>query len=190
MTLTTTPNFVSQMDNTTELSHAHTNVIGFGGGCHWCTEAVFQSLLGVKKTEQGWIASESPDDYFSEAVIVHYNAQIIQLDHLIRAHLHTHSSMSKHSMRKKYRSAVYFFQASDEEHAQQIISKAQLDFPDPIVTRVLAFKRFKPSPEQYQNYYRKNSNRPFCQTYITPKFQTLMKNFHQYYQEVETLHIK
>ena len=173
------------MDSSLAMDNSQVNSIGFGGGCHWCTEAVFQSLRGVQKTEQGWIASESPEDYFSEAVIVHYKAQIIQLKDLILAHLHTHSSMSKHSMRKKYRSAIYYFQSEDEQHAQQTIADAQLDFPDPIVTRVLPFSQFKSSPEQYQNYYRKNSERPFCKTYITPKFQTLMKNFHQHYQEVE-----
>ena len=44
--------------------------IGFGGGCHWCTEAIFQALNGVESVEQGWISSLNPYDTFSEAVIV------------------------------------------------------------------------------------------------------------------------
>ena len=48
--------------------------IGFGGGCHWCTEAIFQALNGVESVEQGWISSLNPYDTFSEAVIVHFNA--------------------------------------------------------------------------------------------------------------------
>ena len=47
--------------------------IGFGGGCHWCTEAVFQSLRGVTEVEQGFIKSHAPHDRYSEAVVVTYH---------------------------------------------------------------------------------------------------------------------
>jgi len=53
--------------------------IGFGGGCHWCTEAVFQHVEGVEKVEQGWIASVAPHDRLSEAVIVHFNTTKVKL---------------------------------------------------------------------------------------------------------------
>lgn len=53
--------------------------IGFGGGCHWCTEAVFQSLKGVELVEQGWIASIEPYSSFSEGVVVHFNLEQIDL---------------------------------------------------------------------------------------------------------------
>ena len=75
--------------------------IGFGGGCHWCTEAYFQSLKGVEKVEQGWISSSAPDDAFSEAVIVYYNPAVIPLNILIAVHLHTHASTKNHSFLKK-----------------------------------------------------------------------------------------
>ena len=81
--------------------------IGFGGGCHWCTEAVFQFLKGVTKVDQGWISSKEPNAYFSEAILLEYNPQLISLETLVSIHLHTHSSTANHSMRVKYRSAVY-----------------------------------------------------------------------------------
>ena len=56
--------------------------IGLGGGCHWCTEAVFQSLKGVHLVEQGYIASEGIAASFSEAVIVHYNPDTVSYTHL------------------------------------------------------------------------------------------------------------
>ena len=51
--------------------------IAFGGGCHWCTEAVFQSLRGVVTVEPGWISSEPPFGSFSEAVIVEFSPVLI-----------------------------------------------------------------------------------------------------------------
>ncbi len=93
--------------------------IGFGGGCHWCTEAVFQSLMGVIKVEQGWISAEGTED-FHEAIILHFNSDIISLKKLIEVHLYTHNSTSNHSMRIKYRSAVYAFTEVQQKEADRI----------------------------------------------------------------------
>ena len=83
--------------------------IAFGGGCHWCTEAVFQSLLGVSKVEQGFVASTGQHNSFSEAVIVHFNVEDITLKTLTEIHLNTHKRTSNHSMRTKYRSGCIRF---------------------------------------------------------------------------------
>ena len=61
--------------------------IGLGGGCHWCTEAVFQSLKGVARVQQGWIASEGENTAFSEAIIVKYDPKTIDLKTLVAIHL-------------------------------------------------------------------------------------------------------
>jgi len=53
--------------------------IAFGGGCHWCTEAVFQQILGVIKVEQGYVASTGQYSDYSEAVIVHWDSDQIDL---------------------------------------------------------------------------------------------------------------
>jgi peptide-methionine (S)-S-oxide reductase len=147
--------------------------IGFGGGCHWCTEAVFQSLKGVEKVEQGWVASDGEDSNFSEAVIVYFTPEIISLKTLIEVHLHTHSSTSKHSMRKKYRSAVYYYSIDQKREVERIILDLQEEFDYKLITKVLPFVKFKPSPEEYQNYYLKNPNKPFCQRYIHPKLMKI-----------------
>lgn len=151
--------------------------IAFGGGCHWCTEAVFQALKGVSLVEQGWIASEGAQDEFSEAVIVHFNPQEITIDKLIEIHLHTHKSTSNHSMRKKYRSAVYTFSNVDTKLSKEAISQFQKEFKDEIITGVYPFKLFKSAPKQMQNYYLSSPSKPFCRRYIVPKLQTLSHQF-------------
>ncbi|MFD2587023.1 peptide-methionine (S)-S-oxide reductase [Croceitalea marina] len=154
--------------------------IGFGGGCHWCTEAVFQSLKGVHKVEQGFIAGQDENSSFSEAVIVSYNAEEIPLKVLIEVHLRTHNSTSAHAMRRKYRSAIYTFNDGMFGYAESYLKELQSDFGQNLITKVCHFKAFKPSQEAFQDYFYSNPEKPFCETYISPKLEVLLTKFASY----------
>lgn len=147
--------------------------IGLGGGCHWCTEGVFVSLRGVIEVEQGWIAAPAPDDTFSEAVIVHYDPTTITAGQLMGVHLETHASTKDHGLRYRYRSAIYAFSVVDQLRFAKVLQRLSTEFSEPLVTRVLPFGAFRPSPPKYQDYYRTDPERPFCQTYISPKLRRL-----------------
>ncbi|MCO7224735.1 peptide-methionine (S)-S-oxide reductase [Pleionea sp. CnH1-48] len=162
------------------MTTSHHQKIGFGGGCHWCTEAVFQSLSGVTKVEQGWLASFDEHDSLSEGVIVHFDSQKLPLEALITIHLATHSSTSNHSMRSKYRSTIYYFSEHQAQQAENCITKVQADINKMIITQVLAFNRFKENSEKYRNYYYSNPDKPFCQTVIQPKLDKLMSHYGVY----------
>ena len=151
--------------------------IALGGGCHWCTEAVFQSLIGVEKVEQGYVASVGENNTFSEAVIVHFNSESILLGTLIEIHLYTHKSTSNHSMRTKYRSAIYTFSEDQKEQSEAIIKSFQNVFEGKLITKVYPFHSFKASRETIQNYYQKNPEKPFCETFINPKLKLLLERF-------------
>jgi peptide-methionine (S)-S-oxide reductase len=151
--------------------------IGFGGSCHWCTEAIFSSLHGVSAVEQGWIASEAEDASFSEAVIVSYNAEVVNLKTLVAVHLYTHSCTSEHIMRTKYRSAIYVLTDEDRLAAMAEIRILQLEFSKPVITRVLPFKSFKSNTTDYLNYYYKDPAKPFCENIVNPKLRLLLQKF-------------
>jgi peptide-methionine (S)-S-oxide reductase len=163
--------------------------IAFGGGCHWCTEAVFESLTAVKKVTQGWVASTNKNTAFSEAVIIEFEANKIDLKTLIEIHLLTHKSTSNHSMRTKYRSAVYYFTNHQKEESFKILKKIQVAFDAKIITKILEFKNFKPSEEAFQNYYQSNPNKPFCKSYIHPKLQFLINHFSQHVDNSKVNHL-
>lgn len=150
---------------------------GFGGGCHWCTEAVFLALKGVSVVEQGWIAPKDNEADFSEAVIVVYDRTIIPFETLIAVHLYTHSCTSEHSMRGKYRSAVYTFNDEDIDLAENAISSLQRDFDAPLITTVIPFGAFRLNKEEQLNYYFSDPGRPFCETYINPKLKRIREQF-------------
>src|SRR5690606_20229950 len=149
--------------------------IGLGGGCHWCTEAVFQNLPGVAKVAQGWISSESPNDNFSEGVLVTFNPDEIKLDILIEVHLLTHASTAMHTMRVKYRSAIYYNNLDDKIAMETILE----NFKDTerLITMILPLKNFKLNEEKFLNYYQSKPEAPFCKTFISPKLNLLRKKF-------------
>ena len=151
--------------------------IGFGGGCHWCTEAVFQNFKGVQKVQQGYLSSNNKYTSFSEGIIVEYLAEKLPLKVLIHAHLLTHKSTSNHSRRETYRSAIYCYSNDQQKLVTTILNQLQLEFSKPIVTLVLPFKDFRESREEIQDYYTKNPNKPFCTKYIHPKLQLLQEEF-------------
>ncbi|MCB0382567.1 MAG: peptide-methionine (S)-S-oxide reductase [Psychroserpens sp.] len=155
--------------------------IGFGGGCHWCSEAYFQHLKGVKKVEQGWISSEPPNDSFSEAVQVYFDEEEIPLETLIQVHLYTHSSTNEHKFRDKYRSAIYT-SCESKEIIKQILDGIQKEFDEKIITQILPNIDFKLNDEQFQNYFEKNKNNGFCSRYINPKLLKIQEKFSKYYQ--------
>ncbi|SMG17882.1 peptide-methionine (S)-S-oxide reductase [Arenibacter troitsensis] len=161
--------------------------IGFGGGCHWCTEAVYNSLKGIISVEQGFVASEGEESSFSEAVIVRYDPINISLEDLILIHLYTHKSTSNHSMRKKYRSAIYTFETVDDERCALALQKFQEIFESPLITKVLPFKEFRISDKAFQNYYFKNPYKPFCTTHIAPKLKLLLLKFADQVDHVKVL---
>lgn len=151
--------------------------IALGGGCHWCTEAIFQQLLGVNRVEQGYVSSVDINSSLSEAIIVHFDPELISLSKLIEIHLYTHKSTSNHSFRKKYRSAVYYFNEIQKNKAEEILKILQLDFTLPLITQILKLNQFEPSREEIQNYYAQDPNKPFCKIYIEPKLKILLQQF-------------
>jgi peptide-methionine (S)-S-oxide reductase len=154
--------------------------VGFGGSCHWCTEAIFRSLKWVTEVEQGWISSDGENAAPSEAVLVSFDETQIGLKTLIAIHLHTHSCTAEHSMRGKYRSAVYTFNDEQANFAEQAINDIQKDFDQPIITKILSFQAFRLNDESYLDYYYKDPSKPFCQNIVNPKLKELTQRFHKH----------
>ena len=150
--------------------------IGLGGGCHWCTEAVFQSLTGVTKVEQGWIASEGSEKNFPEAAIVEFNPAI-SLQTLLEIHLLTHSSTANHSFRNKYRSAIYYEDTVQKLAVEKAFLEAKFILDENPITKILPLSDFRLNEEAFLNYYQKRPDAPFCQTYISPKLAMRRKRY-------------
>lgn len=170
----------------------HKRKIALGGGCHWCTEAVFQSIVGVDRVDQGYVASVGKNSGFSEAVVLHYDSQLVALEILIEIHLLTHKSTSNHSMRHKYRSAIYVYSERQLQEVKRMLQHLQVTYDDTFITKVLPFREFEPSREAITNYYYNDPEKPFCETFINPKLKLLIEKFsnHMDLQKVAHLQIE
>lgn len=154
--------------------------LGFGGGCHWCTEAVFQSLAGVVAVRQGFIRSDAPYATWSEAVEVDFDPDRISTIDLVGVHLSTHASTSRHKMRGKYRSAIYAFEQSVVDDCSKLLDQMSEQFGLTFVTQALPHRGFKASDSRFQNYYQSGPERPFRQSYIEPKLSILRRRFQEF----------
>jgi peptide-methionine (S)-S-oxide reductase len=151
--------------------------IGFGGGCHWCTEAIFESLRGVQRVQQGFACSHPPAEQYSEAVLVDFDNECLPLEILIDIHLRTHASTSVHAMRLKYRSAIYVSDAAMTDSCLAVLERLQDGFDRPLITEVLELVGFELSPARYHHYYFSDPEKPFCSTYIEPKISLLNQRY-------------
>ncbi len=151
--------------------------LGFGGGCHWCTEGVFQSLRGVDQVDQGFVQADAPADTWAEGVIVTFDPSVIDLATLCEVHLRTHSATRARSPRGKYRSAIYTFEDSQRHEAELAIARFAEESGKTVHTLVLPLRSFKASDERYQNYYRTDPSRPFCRRFIDPKLDFIRRHF-------------
>lgn len=150
---------------------------GFGGGCHWCTEGVFQALRGVSQVDQGFVQSHAPADTWAEGVIVTFDPSVIPLATLSEVHLRTHSATRARSPRGKYRSAIYVFEDTQRQEVDLAIARFADEVGKAVHTLVLAFGGFRASDQRYQNYYRTDPSRPFCRRYIDPKLDFIRRHF-------------
>ncbi len=150
---------------------------GFGGGCHWCTEGVFQALRGVAQVDQGFVQSDAPTDTWAEGVIVTFDPSVISLATLSEVHLRTHSAARARSPRSKYRSAIYIFAESQRPEADLAIARVADEMGKAVHTLVLPFRHFRASDARFQNYYRTDPSRPFCRRYIDPKLDYIRQHF-------------
>jgi peptide methionine sulfoxide reductase msrA/msrB len=157
--------------------------IDFGGGCFWCTEAIFQRIIGVVKVESGYSGGTVNNPTYrevcggttghAEVVEITYKPDEISFDDLLRIHLSTHNptTINKQGADRgsQYRSIIFYRTEEEKESAMKIIDEMQKSYPDMIVTQLEMFEHFYKAEDYHQNYYNSNQEGGYCQAVIDPK---------------------
>ena len=180
------------MDNLagyTKTMEMNLKTIYLGGGCFWCTEAIFKSLRGVQEVTPGYMGGTTPNPTYevvttgttghAEVVRVSYNQEYVKLDDLLDIFFATHdpTSLNKQGNDEgtQYRSCIYFTESSQEESIRAAIGRARAEQMEEkeIVTEVRAATEFYEAENYHQNYYEQHKNQPYCQLVISPKIEKL-----------------
>ncbi len=163
-----------------------------GGGCFWCTEAIFVNVKGVSSVVSGYAGGNRPNPNYemictgvsgyAEIIDIKYDGDTITLSELLDIFFVVHNPTTLNQQGgdrgTQYRSVIYY--GNDEEHAviNDAIFTNQKNFEDPIVTEVSPLPEvIYPAEDYHQNYYELNSGQGYCQAVIAPKLQKFMTHF-------------
>ena len=168
-------------------------VATFGGGCFWCTEAVFLKLKGVDTVVSGYTGGKTKNPTYAqvcegftghaEVIRIEFNPDEIKFEQLLDVFFHTHEKKTKNrqgaDVGTQYRSAVFFHDAEQKAAAEKVIAELDKsgDFDDPIVTTLEEMKIFYPAEDYHQNYFAQNPSNPYCRAVVGPKVSKFMKRY-------------
>ena len=163
----------------------------FGGGCFWCTEAVFQDLKGVLQVESGYAGGKYPNPTYrevcsglsgyAEVIQIVYNPTQISFDEIMEVFFTTHDpttlNRQGNDVGTQYRSVIFYHNNEQKKKAEKYIEALNEGkaYPSPVVTEVSAYKNYYKAEDYHQNYYTLNQSQPYCQYIIQPKLEKVKK---------------
>jgi len=162
----------------------------FGGGCFWCTEAVFLQLQGVSRVVSGYAGghTENPnyDDIctgqtnHAEVILIDFDESQISFSQLLDVFFATHDpttlNRQGNDVGTQYRSVIYLMDEAQRAPAEQAIEALKAEGLD-IVTEVSPAPTFYTAEEYHQNFFARNPTQGYCNFSIPPKLMKLQSKF-------------
>jgi peptide-methionine (S)-S-oxide reductase len=156
-----------------------------GGGCFWCTEAVFQMLPGVKSVISGYAGGTTENPTYkevcsgttghAEVIQVQFDPNLITFEELLETFWEAHDPTTLNrqgaDVGTQYRSIILFTNDTQKAAAEKSKAEAQKRLEKPIVTQIVPLTKFYPAEGYHQDYYRNNPNQPYCSIVIRPKVE-------------------
>jgi peptide-methionine (S)-S-oxide reductase len=168
----------------------------FGGGCFWCTEAVFSELKGVTRVTSGYTGGRIVNPTYQqvcsgttghvEAVRIEYDPGLISYNSLLEVFFYTHDPTTPNRQGndagEQYHSTIFYLDDEQRVLAQKFISKlnASHELAAPVVTSLKPLTQFYEAEDYHQGYYRENAGQVYCRLVISPKLAKLRAKFKDY----------
>ncbi|MFO0975403.1 MAG: peptide-methionine (S)-S-oxide reductase MsrA [Planctomycetaceae bacterium] len=165
----------------------------FGGGCFWCTEAVFLRLKGVSKVVSGYSGGLTKNPTYkevcsgltghAEVVQITYDPSVVTYEQLLDVFFYTHDPTTKNrqgaDVGTQYRSVVFFHDETQKAAVQKMIAELDKsgDFDNSIVTTIEKMEIFYPAEDYHQDYFAQNGDNPYCAAVVGPKVAKFQKRY-------------
>ena len=164
-----------------------------GGGCFWCTEAIYQMLPGVKSVTSGYAGGTKENPTYkevctgrtghAEVIQIAYDPKIISYEKIVdtfwEAHDPTTLNRQGADTGTQYRSIILYANEAQKAAAEKSKAAAGKNFNAPIVTEIVPLKKFYAAEIDHQDYYRNNPSAGYCQAVIRPKVEKFEKKLKQ-----------
>lgn len=167
----------------------------FGGGCFWCTEAVFRMIHGIINVESGYAGGRASEPSYeqvstgktghAEVVRITYDSRIISYDELLTVFFAAHDPTTLNRQGadegEQYRSIILYQTSEEEAAARARIQdiQASLTGPARVVTQVVPLEQFYKAEAYHQDYFAANASAPYCRIVIEPKIEKIQAQFAQ-----------
>jgi len=162
----------------------------FGGGCFWCTEAVFLQLKGVNHVVSGYAGGHTPNPTYeaicngntnhAEVILIEFDEQQINYQQLLTVFfaIHDPTTLNRqgNDIGTQYRSVIYYFNEQQKIESKQFIEQLKADGLN-IVTELSPAPTFHPAEEYHQNFFARNPAQGYCNFAIPPKLLKLHSQF-------------
>ena len=176
------------------VTNSQTNeVITVGGGCFWCTEAVFEQLKGVEKVESGYSGGTVPNPTYeqvstgdtghAEVSQITFDPRVVPLKAILEVFFTVHNPTTLdrqgNDVGTQYRSAIFYRNDEQKAVAKQVIKEiaAAKIWDGQIVTQLTPFKAFYKAEDYHQEYFKLHGRQPYCQMVIAPKVAKFREHF-------------
>jgi peptide-methionine (S)-S-oxide reductase len=168
-----------------------TEMVVFGNGCFWCTEAVFQMIKGVVSVEPGYSGGQvknptyeqvcGGDTGHAEVIKIVYNPDIVSYEEILQVFFTTHDPTSLNrqgnDVGPQYRSVIFYANERQKEKAEHYIKVLSKAYTKPIVTEVKPLGEFYPAEDYHKKYYEFHKDASYCQLVIAPKVEKVEEKF-------------
>jgi len=172
------------------MSNKNLQLATVGGGCFWCTEAVFQEINGVEKVVSGYSGGSVPGHPtyreicsgltgHAEVVQITFDANVISYNDILIIFMTTHdpTTLNRQGADRgtQYRSVIFYHDETQKEIAEVVLKEVSPYYENPIITEIAALDVFYEAEKEHQDYYRNNQAQGYCSFVITPKLAKLRK---------------